>query len=564
MVVAAVAWAGAATWLVLSAGQAALDARADLRELQGRNPEELLDRSVTDELASVASRLRTSRDRLGSPVLAPVRVLPVIGRQVRSAQSLSGAAGVAATAGAQVLSGVRDNLAVAEGPDTDRVALLRSLGLTAGDASRRLADIDLGPGDALVAPLAEARAELAAELAEVRELVETVELVTSTVAELVEGPGCQLLLAANNAEMRAGSGMFLQAGELCFRDGDIELGPLTETSDLMLPPSAVEITDPDLRDRWGFLLPEAEWRNLGLSPRFDATAALAADMWEQATGRVVDGVIAVDPVALSALLHATGPIEVSGRVHHAGDVVEHLLVGQYEGSLHPDERRDRLAGIAMATVDAINAGGWDVEALVERLPKAAQGRHILAWARDAALQEALQSMSVAGVLAPDSLAVNVLNRGGGRGGGKLDPHLEVRAELDVGEAAGGERDVVVDVRVRNLVEPGTVTYAENPDAPDVRFGVYEGILAVNVPGAAGKLRIDGAEPLALGDDGPTRVVATRFELQPSTDVSFSVRFTLPSELRSLRIEPSGRVPAITWRGPDGQVFQDVLERLLSW
>ena len=120
---------------------------------------------------------------------------------------------------------------------------------------------------------------------------------------------------------------------------------LRSTGEILLEPDLVEIADSDLQDRWGWLDIAVDWRNLSASPRFPPNAELAADMWEALEGETVDGVIVLDPVALAAVMAATGPIEVDGRRIDDGGVVRELLFDQYwEDDV--DVRRDRLEDVA--------------------------------------------------------------------------------------------------------------------------------------------------------------------------------------------------------------------------
>ena len=66
-----------------------------------------------------------------------------------------------------------------------------------------------------------------------------------------------------------------------------------------------------------------------LSPRFDASAPLATQMWAAVERGSVDGVIALDPIALQAILAATGPIQVGTLTVNADNVIGELLHGQY-------------------------------------------------------------------------------------------------------------------------------------------------------------------------------------------------------------------------------------------
>ena len=54
-------------------------------------------------------------------------------------------------------------------------------------------------------------------------------------AAILTGPQNYLLLAGNNAEMRSGSGMFLEAGNVAISDGDMHLQGMQPTWSLILP-----------------------------------------------------------------------------------------------------------------------------------------------------------------------------------------------------------------------------------------------------------------------------------------------------------------------------------------
>ena len=565
-----VVWAGAVGALLLSARSDLLEARDELDAVRDDADEEdaLLEERTVRRLEAAEETLRRAGEKVDNPIVAPLRVLPFVGRQVRSIDALTdGAAEVTDVAG-RTLSRAQDLVGDLEGPGSDRVAVIRGLADAAGEAAASLAEVDAGPSDALVGQLDQARRELTEEVAELEVLLDDVHVGASGLASMLEGPNCYLLFAANNAEMRAGSGMFLQATDLCFDGGRISMGELVPTGDLLLRESeAVPIADPDLADRWGPLYPNAEFRNLALSPRFGVNAELAAEMWRVATGQQVEGVFSVDPVALRAILAATGPVRVDGRRYGADGIVEEMLIGQYEGFLEDDydaDARSRSLGrVASEALEALDSGRWETDVLVDELVDAAAGRHLLAWARDPEVQRSFERMEIAGELGPRSVAVNVLNRGGGDGGGKLDPHLAVEADWSVDDVGDDGQQVTLDVELHNTVEPGTPTYAETPESSSVRFGVYVGVLAVNVPGAARDARIEGEDLYVAGTDGPTRVVASRFELGPGERRSFVVRFQLPDGMREVLVEPSAREPAIRWTTGD-DTFYDNSHETVAW
>ena len=137
---------------------------------------------------------------------------------------------------------------------------------------------------------------------------------------------------------------------------------MRSTTELPLPAGAVAVP-PELDRIWGFVPMTRDWRWLATSPRFDVTAPLAAEMWEKATGQRVDGVLALDPVTLEALLRAQGPIEVDNRRLSADDVLKFLLLDQYTfaDANTPEQvaRRDQLSGVAKAAVDTLETRSWN-------------------------------------------------------------------------------------------------------------------------------------------------------------------------------------------------------------
>lgn len=560
-----VAWGAAAAVLLW---QSRSDVRSGVDALEVArdelSPADLVEGVGIDTLDDAQGSFASARDRVRSPWISPLRVLPVVGRQIRAVDAMSDAA--ADVVGTGVVS-IEEAQAELERDPTasERVDVMRAISGIAEAARVELETADLGPDEALVGPLARARDEFSTELTATEESLGKVSSVATAMADLFEGPSRYLLLAANNAEMRAGSGAFLQAGPLVAEDGSVEVGDMVPTGELRLPPGAVPLDpDGDLAQRWSVLAPSEEWRNLAASPSFDVTAPVAAQMWTAATGESVDGVLAVDPVALQALLAATGPVEVDGVVIDETNVLPYLLHDQYLGLDYGDPaqaaRRDRLGAITAAVIGALDEGDYDTATLVEELVDAAEGRHILAWSDRAVEQTGWEAAGIDGALGADSLMVSVLNRGAN----KLDPFLDVDAELDLRTGDEGT-DATVRLTLTNRTPEGEPPYVAGPH-PDTGLaeGAYRGIVAVNVPGAAIDPRIAGvSREVTSGADGPTRVVAGDVELARGDSVDVEVTFRLPPGVDELAVEPSARVPATTWAF-EGDEYDDAAPQRVKW
>jgi hypothetical protein len=507
----------------------------------------------------------SARSHLDWPLVMPLRIVPWFGRQLHSVQSISSAAAQVTGVGS---SAVRQAHAVLEGPHQagpERVAALEQLSHIAASAYSSVRNVDLGPSDALIGPLARRRGQFASDLDRARSGLDHAAAVTSTVARLISGPTQYLLLAGNNAEMRSGSGMWLQAGVVTGDDGNVHIGPLTPTGDIPAPPGAVPLTG-DFAARWGFLLPSQEWRNLGLTPQFDVNAPLAMQMWKAVTGQQVDGVVSVDVYALQQMLTVTGPITLAGQTITSSNAIQYLTQGQYAslGNSPSDEvqsaRRDQLGDLARAALDAIQNQNVDLSALATALTNSAEGRHIMVWSPVPSYEAAWRSGGVAGQLTPDSLLSSVINRGGN----KLDPYLSVSDNLQF-HPNGGSTDATLTVHLANTAPAGPPSYALGPyPGLGASPGEYIGYMAFNVPAAAKRPEIQGYGTLvAGGPEGPTTLVAVPFDLMPGSSTDFVLRFRWPAPHGSVKIVPSARASPVPWQdGP--QSFSDAAPRTVSW
>lgn len=546
--------AGVFVWLLvagmtlLAARNATRDGTNTLERARGvLTPEGIVDGAGLDLLNEANADFERAHDKVRSAWIAPLRVLPVVGRQVRSVDALTSAASNVTEVGIDAMDSARAVLDRVPSDGPARVAVSSELAAISASSSERLEDVDLGPSRALLSPLRDARRRFEEELAGLRDSTARLRDGSAAFVTFLQGPSRYLLLAANNNEMRIGSGTFLSIGQLDVTNGQLTIGEMRPTTDFPVPAGAVTI-DGDVADRWGWLEPQYEWRNLGATPRFDTQAELAARMWKAATGVEVDGVLALDPVALRALLVATGPVVVDGVEYSAGNVLDELYLGQYlelgDGDVSQVDRRDRLAAIAQAAIAQFDKGEWEVSELVDALRDAAAGRHVLAWARDETVQRGWEAARSAGVLEPDSLAVGVHNRGGN----KLDQFLDVAAALDV----TGER-AEIEIELANNAPAGLPDYVAGryAGARGGAPGLYQGLLVFELPPGVGNAVIVDAEgeelePVALGPDGTHSTIAAYVEVPRGARARYTLRAELHPATDRLRIEPSARVPAVSW------------------
>lgn len=566
---------GVAVWAALALAtlaQVRRETQAGIDRLEAARdvltPSGLVRGEGVELLRGAEAEFERARNRVRSPLVAPLRVLPVVGRQVRSVDALTDAAAAVVDIGVEAVEDAGALLDGASPHGDERIELARRLSRVAGRSAARLDGIDLGPSRALIGPIRDARLRFEEELDRLLGATSDMRDATEAFAGFLEGPSTYLVLAANNAEMRVGSGTFLSAGILRAEHGRFTLSPMVPTADLEIPEDAVPM-EADLAELWGFLKPNWEWRNLGSSPRFDTQAALAARMWEALGLGAIDGVMALDPVALQALLTATGPVSVDGVEIGPHDVVREILLEQYRGlEGYPEEqqRRDRLSSIAAAAIERLDDATWDAVDLIDNLRRAGEGRHILAWSSRPDEQAGWEAAGLAGSLGDDSLLLGVHNRGGN----KLDQFLRVRSRLTTEPAGGGGTEVSVLVELRNETPDGLPQYVAGPfpEAVGGAEGLYQGFFVAQLPYYARDLVItdEAGEPVGLvsaGADGRNWVVSAYLEVARDRPRIVVVRFRLPDGADRLRVEPSARVPLVEWSS-SGEEWADDHGHVVEW
>lgn len=558
LVLGVLGWLAIGVWQLLGARDALQDGADALQSVRrGATVETLLEPSTTDRLDAAEDRFESARDRLRSPLVTPLRALPVVGRHVRAADRVEVTAREATEIAGDGVEDLRELEARGSVKGSARVDLVRDLGSVLTSVRTRLAELDPGSSDALVRSLHDAIDDLRAERDDAVVGLDRARRTTDAVASLLEGPGTYLVLGANNAEMRADSGMFLTAAPLAISDGTLVLGEVRSVVDLVQPEGSVPV-EGDLARNWPWLDPGRDPRQLGLTPDFPQSAAVAREWWARVPGGgEVDGVLSVDVGAVRELLRVVGPVEVDGVRYEADTVAAELLRRQYrragDDSGATEARRDRLGDVARAVFEKVESGGWEVDGLASTLVELVQRRHLIVWSADADVQTTWQDVGAGGALEDDSLSVALLNRGGE----KLDPYLTVEAEVTTVDGA-----VTIETTITNDAPADGPRYQIGPNAPGLEAGDHRGILVVNLPAGTTAIELTGGSEILRSTDGPTEVVAAELVVARGETVTVRVDARLADGVDRLVIEPSARLPGTRWI-VDGRAFEVDRRRSVS-
>lgn len=408
IVVLAAAVIAGASWIGIRAAMAhghlrAVQATAqDLRGLLD-DPAAL---SVT--LAEAADHTAAARSLTSDPIWRAAEGIPWLGTQLAAVgvltEAVDHAVGEALTPLAVSVSQL-DLTAIR--PQSGRIdaAPLAGLGAEAGRAAERLegslatvAQIDRG---ALVEPLRDAVDEVSELLANAHggadAFARAGELLPAMLG--VEGPRDYLLLFQNNAEWRSLGGIPGAMALVHVEDGHVELVAQESTADYRRYRESVLDLGAEVHGIYG--ANPGRWiQNITQVPDFTVSARLAQEMWaREHDGHRVDGVISFDPVALSYLLTATGPVTTpTGDRLTASNVVKTLLRDSYLRFDRPAEQDAFFAGAAEAVFSAVTEGRLDTARLLSALGRAADERRLLVWSAHPADQAIIDDTALAGRL----------------------------------------------------------------------------------------------------------------------------------------------------------------------
>lgn len=121
-----------------------------------------------------------------------------------------------------------------------------------------------------------------------------------------------------------------------------------------------------------------------LSPDFPSVTKVIAGLYPQSGGRPGDGAVAIDPVAMAALLRLTGPITVSSWPEPiTAENAERILLYEPYLRFATDERADFLAVTTARLwerLSSVDLGG--ARKIVDALGAAVEGKHLLVSAVD--------------------------------------------------------------------------------------------------------------------------------------------------------------------------------------
>jgi hypothetical protein len=144
----------------------------------------------------------------------------------------------------------------------------------------------------------------------------------------------------------------------------------------------------------------AIWQNSNLSPHFPYGAKIWLALWKNQFGQSLDGVIAVDPSALSYILKATGPITLpSGKLLTSENLVAQTLSTAYkEYEKDNAARKQYLVSIINATFKQLLDGEFSKLQMARALQRGIIENRILVYSTESDVEAELAKTRLAGFM----------------------------------------------------------------------------------------------------------------------------------------------------------------------
>ncbi|WP_311210869.1 MULTISPECIES: DUF4012 domain-containing protein [unclassified Aeromicrobium] len=540
--VVAVVLVGALGWLGYEASQAqkaiasATDEAKDLQSQITSGDTDL----ARNTLRALQESTTTARTRTDGPLWGAVAKVPFVGSSISAVQTAAGSLDDIAQRGlppvVETSTSLDSNLFRPDDgqfPLEEFAGLAKPVSTAANVLTENRERIDAIDGGSLIGPVK-------GPVDELKEKVGTAQRAAAAAAKGlrlappmlgIEGKRTYLLMFQNNAESRSLGGIpgalalvTAENGELEF-DQQFTIGDLEDFDD-----PVVKVTDNEQRT-YGTTIAE-DIRDTTLTPDFPRVAKIARAMVEESFDVKVEGVLSIDPVALSYVLDGTGPIEVGDDTTLTTDnAVEILLNTVYARYEDPQVQDAFFADAAQKIFKAALSGRGDSRKTLEGLTKAVDERRIMLWSAQKDEEADLAGTRLAGGLPAESSTPHVGVYVNDTTSSKMQYYLDWSTTVESTRCTdGGAQTLVATTTVESTAPadasglPDYIT-GNGSRAPE---GDQQFTVRVFAPwgGTIESVDADDAQSLdTSGRSGERPVALTAFTLEPGQKVQIRTTMT---------------------------------------
>ena len=215
------------------------------------------------------------------------------------------------------------------------------------------------------------------------------------------GPRTYLVLAQNNAELRATGGIPTAWATLTVDAGKISMSTFGDPprDGLFSQDEAASVLTAEERNLFSTKM-ATDYPDINFTPDFPRVADIASQIWHRAGHDDVDGVISVDPVFLQRLLKVAGPVTLSDGTVMSGDNAEQRILNQIY--IDTDTQAEQTDFFTMAASEIFthvlkNVDGKNQQ-LVQTFQESVSDGHLYVWSAHEDEQRRISGTTIAGEL----------------------------------------------------------------------------------------------------------------------------------------------------------------------
>lgn len=503
------------------------------------------------EFASARADASDAASALDRPTLSFLASVPLLNRDVDALRRISAAAGntaEAATGAVDVAEalGVTDTglgASIYQNGQLDLDAVERALEPLAAVTVRMTAAESLlaGSPQPVLPPVRDALLDARGQVTDASEAASDGEALFEALPALLGSDGTRKYLLAFQAsgEARATGGVIGLYGTLIAEGGRLRLGTIAPYQDLFpggrALPENVE-APPWFAENYESQYALRQWQQVNSSPNFPVVAQVLLNMFEEVTDQRLDGVLAMDPVALRDLMGATGPLEVGTATVTKEEILPLIFEDSYTD--FPTQRaQNRVLGqIVTAFWSKIRDGDFNPAAFSEGLGRAVRSRHVSIYSADADAQQAIAQIEADGSYgSPEANTQMVFHNN--YAVNKVDYYLRRSIDTRVRLTTNGTAQVTTRVEMRNRAPDGPPSLLLGPGIEGDPVGLNRMLFNVLAPPTArfDSTIVNGKEaPFLYYRDNGSQVGWDLIEIPAGGNATVEVQYTIAGAIDIVR------------------------------
>jgi hypothetical protein len=425
--------------------------------------------SAQADAAALSDHAAKAREAASDPLWKLAEGIPVAGANLTAVRTVADTVSDVVDQAVVPAVGLGDTLSPAVFKPVDgavNLAAIESVLPVLERASSALTNAknDVGAIDttSLLGPVKSAVTEINDLVGEIEPALATAKALAPVLPGLLgaDGPKNYLLVFENSAEVRplggiAGAQILVTADQ-----GKVSIAQQASGRDFAFESEQFADSHVPREARDLFLVPfGVQSQNNTLTPRVEVAADLTRSMWQNQRGVGADTVVFVDPIALSYVLSATGPIPLpDGSTLDAATAIDVLMNGVYQRFADdPDAQDAYFSAVASAAFGSIMNGNVDVPGLISAIQKAGGERRILASSLDGEVQRLIAEAGLQGRMPQETDTAHQIGvYFSDYQGSKMDYYLRAGIAVGQQQCVDGTRRLRVQVNASNILDPSAV------------------------------------------------------------------------------------------------------------